>query len=59
MKHQSALRSSVSAAILAAGLSTMVMAQTAPTRWRVTVTRVKPEMLNEWIDLQKTRSFPL
>lgn len=58
MKHESALRSSVSAAILAVGLSTIVMAQPAPTRWRVTVTRVKPEMLNEWIDLQKNEVVP-
>ena len=58
MKHRSAFRSSVSAALLATSLSTIALAQTAPTRWRVTVTRVKPEMLNEWIDLQKNEVVP-
>src|SRR5260370_3525970 len=58
MKHESLLRSCASAMVLAVGLSTAAMAQNAPTRWRVTVTRVKPEMQNEWIDLQKNEVVP-
>ena len=58
MKHGSLFRSCASAMVLAVSLSTAAMAQTAPTRWRVTVTRVKPEMQNEWIDLQKNEVVP-
>jgi hypothetical protein len=58
MNKRSALHSCASAVVLAVSLSTIALAQTAPTRVRVTVTRVKPEMLNEWIDLQKNEVVP-
>ncbi len=38
-------------AALSISLSTLSLAQTAPTRSRVTITHVKPDMLNEWLDL--------
>jgi hypothetical protein len=41
-----------SALLLALGVSALCHAQTNPTS-RVTVTHVKPEMVNEWIDLMK------
>jgi hypothetical protein len=58
MRNRSLFRSCASTMVLAVSLSTAAMAQTAPTRWRVTVTRVKPEMQNEWIDLQKNEVVP-
>jgi hypothetical protein len=42
------------AILLALNLTTLCNAQSAPvTLSRMTITHVKPEMLNEWIDLQK------
>jgi hypothetical protein len=43
---------------LAAGLSSFSFAQTTPNRSRVTITHVKPDMANEWIDLQKSEVVP-
>lgn len=36
----------------------VAVAQTPPVTWRVTVTRIKPEMRNEWLDLQKNEVVP-
>ena len=48
------------AALLAVSLSTLCIAQNAPApnRSRVQMVRVKPDMLNEWIDLQKNEVVP-
>lgn len=46
------------AVALAVSLSTLCLAQPAPTTFRVTVTHVKPDMLNEWLDLQKNEVVP-
>jgi len=49
------------AAMLTLSSSTLCLAQTTPTppqRFRVTVTQVKPDMLNEWMDLQKNEVNP-
>lgn len=46
------LRRYPSALLLALGVSTLCHAQTNP-MLRVTITHVKPEMINEWIALQK------
>jgi hypothetical protein len=43
---------------LAAGLSTLCLAQAPVTRTRVTITHLKPDMVNEWIDLQKNEVVP-
>lgn len=48
---------------LATGLSTLCLvqtslAQTTPTTYRVVVSHVKPDMLNEWQDLQKNEYVP-
>jgi hypothetical protein len=45
------------AVVLAFSLSTPALAQT-PTLFRYTHTQVKPEMLNEWLDLQKNEVIP-
>ena len=47
-------------AFLAVGLSSLCIAQQAPApnRSRVTITKVKPEMLNEWLDLEKNEVIP-
>jgi hypothetical protein len=54
--NRSALRFSTSVVILTAGLSTLCLAQSAKSR--VTITHVKPEMLTEWVDLQKNEVVP-
>jgi hypothetical protein len=43
---------------LAAGLSSLCLAQTSPSRSRVTITHIKPDMVNEWMDLQKSEVVP-
>ena len=48
----------VGGVVLAVTLSTSMLAQPAPTLYRYTHTHVKPEMLNEWIDLQKNEVIP-
>ena len=46
-------------ATFAFALGTLATAQTeAPTRSRVTLTHVKPDMLTEWVDLQKNEVVP-
>jgi len=45
------------AVALACGMSTPAQAQT-PTQFRYTHTQVKPDMLNEWLDLQKNEVVP-
>ncbi len=48
------LNFSASAVLLALTASTICSAQTAPSALsRVTITHVKPEMVSEWVDLQK------
>src|SRR5258708_39579317 len=42
--------------VLAASLSTLCLAQ--PSMNRVTFTHVKPDMLTEWVDLQKNEVVP-
>src|SRR5258708_27655748 len=56
MNYRSALRFPTSVAILTAGLSTLCLAQSVKSR--VTITHVRPEMVNEWIDLQKNEVVP-
>jgi len=47
------------AALLASTLSTLCLAQSASPQYsRVTITHVRPEMLNEWLDLQKNEVVP-
>jgi hypothetical protein len=46
------------ALMLASGLSTICVAQSSPYRTRVTVTQLKPDMINEWVDLQKNEVVP-
>ena len=67
MRHEFTLRfrgSAVVLAGLAAGLSTVCAAQpgrrleSPPSRSLVTIIRVKPEMINEWLDLQKNSVVP-
>jgi len=49
---------SVSVLALAAGLSTLCPAQQpAANTYRVTISHVKPDMINEWLDLQKNEMF--
>jgi hypothetical protein len=43
---------------LAAGLSTLCQAQTPTYRTRATLTHLKPDMANEWVDLQKNEVVP-
>jgi len=43
---------------LAVSLSTPALAQPAPTLYRHVHTHVKPDMLNEWLDLQKNEVVP-
>jgi hypothetical protein len=51
--------SSVSVLALAAGLSTLCPAQQpAANTYRVTISHVKPDMINEWLDLQKNEMVP-
>jgi len=50
--------SAVSLFALSAGLSTFCLAQPAPTTYRVSVSHVKLDMLNEWLDLLKNELVP-
>ena len=43
---------------LAVNLSTICIAQTASTNFRTTVSHVRPDMLTEWLDLQKNEVVP-
>ena len=60
MQTRFALRSNTVAALVAVTLPALCLAQSDPTanRARVTITKVKPEMLNEWLDLQKNEVMP-
>ena len=56
MSSKFAFRISAKAAVLAVSLASLCLAQStppAPVRSSVMYTQVKPEMLNEWMDLQK------
>ncbi len=62
MNYKVSSRISVSTVVLAITLSALCLAQsTSPstTRYYVTVTQVKPEMLNEWMDIQKNEVNPM
>lgn len=50
----------IASVVLAITLSTVSLAQTPPqpARNTVTITQVKPDMLNEWLDLQRTEVLP-
>ena len=56
MNYRSALRFPTSVVILTAGLSTLCLAQSVKSR--VTITHVRPDMLTEWVDLQKNEVVP-
>jgi hypothetical protein len=43
---------------LAVSLSTSSLAQNTSTMYRATITHVKPDMANEWLDLQKNEVVP-
>jgi hypothetical protein len=49
---------STSVLALATGLSTLCLAQTTPTTYRVAVSHVKPDMVNEWLALEKNEVVP-
>ncbi len=62
MNTRFSLRITASAVVLAVSLSTLCLAQAPPAppaRSIVTITQVKPDMLNEWQDLQKNEVNPL
>src|SRR2546427_992667 len=59
MKKRVALCFTASTVVLAINLSTLCLAQSTNTRNVVTVTQVKPDMLNEWMDLQKNELNPI
>lgn len=60
MQIRFAFRKNTVTTMLAITLPALCLAQSAPTpnRSRVTITKVKPEMLNEWLDLQKNEVIP-
>jgi len=59
MNLKTPLLSCAGLALLALAFNPLAPAQTAaPSRSRVTVTHVKPDMLTEWIDLQKNEVVP-
>ena len=58
MKIRNSLLEFAGMLLLAAGLSTLCAAQPTPYRTRVTVTQLKPDMINEWVDLQKNEVVP-
>jgi hypothetical protein len=59
MKIRTQFLTCAGVAALAIGFSSHALAQSAtPLRSRVTVTHVKPDMLAEWIDLQKNEVVP-
>jgi hypothetical protein len=55
MKHDGFVLSTLAIAMVVGALPNPAEAQA---RFRATVTRVKPDMLNEWIDLQKNEVVP-
>ena len=58
---RSTTRLGVGALVLTVGVPTLCLAQAAPAApamSRVTVTQVRPDMLNEWLDLQKNEVVP-
>lgn len=59
MTNRFALCLKAGTVVLAVSLSTLCLAQSTNTRNVVTVTQVKPEMLNEWMDLQKNELNPV
>ena len=56
MNHRCALQILAGVVLLAATLSTPSLAQ--PSMSRVTITHVRPDMLTEWVDLQKNEVDP-
>jgi hypothetical protein len=59
MKIRRVSISSASIVVLATTLSTYCLAQQPSSNfYRVTITHVKPDMLNEWLDLQKNEVVP-
>jgi ABC-type sugar transport system substrate-binding protein len=59
MKIRKSLMVGAFAILLASTCSNRAMAQSAaPMTARVTVTQVKPDMLNEWLDLEKNEVVP-
>src|ERR1017187_3219456 len=56
MNHRCALQILAGVVLLAATLSTPSLAQ--PSMSRVTITHVRPDMLTEWVDLQKNEVVP-
>jgi hypothetical protein len=61
MKNRTALRLGAGAVSLALSLPALCSAQPAPAPApvsRVTITQVRPDMLNEWLDLQKNEVVP-
>ena len=62
MKPRSQLSTGVSTVLLAIAMSALCLAQPTPpppARFFVTITQVKPEMLNEWMDIQKNEVNPM
>jgi hypothetical protein len=43
---------------LAASLSSFCLAQSAPTTYRTTIYHLKPDMVNEWVDMEKNEVVP-
>jgi hypothetical protein len=58
MKIRRVSLSSAGILVLATGLSTHCLAQTTSTTYRVVVDHVKPDMINEWLDLEKGEFVP-
>lgn len=59
MKTNVQLHFCAGVALLASTLSTQCLAQSAAPQFiRLTIMHVKPEMLNEWLDLQKNEVVP-
>jgi hypothetical protein len=58
MKTRFSLLKIAGALALAAGLPSLCLAQTPPNRSRVTITHLKPDMVNERVDLQKNEVVP-
>jgi hypothetical protein len=50
--------SASSAFALAASLSSFCLAQSTPTTYRTTVYNLKPDMVNEWVDMEKNEVVP-
>jgi hypothetical protein len=58
MKNRIPFHPCIGVVLLTISLSTAVLAQPAPNRSRVSIVRVKAEMANEWLDLQKNEVVP-